>query len=105
MSYSVSDLASKYETLWEQQDELFCELSSIKNRQKVVEYSNTQLIKMEQDMKDLHYRIHVLNVKLGEICALVECLLNKKTKFYYEPSFILFMIILMITVYSHLYMY
>jgi hypothetical protein len=103
MAYSVSDLASKYETLWEQQDELFCELSSIKKRQHVIEYSNAEFIKMEQNMKDLHYRMHVLNVKLGEICALVECLLHKKTKFYYEKSFILFVLILMVTVYSHLY--
>jgi hypothetical protein len=104
MAYSVSDIASKYETLWDQQDQLFCELSSIKKRQRVVEYSNAQLIKMEKDLKDLHYRIHVLNLKLGEICGLFDCLLNKKTKFYYEPSFIIFTLILIVTIYSHIYL-
>jgi hypothetical protein len=103
MAYSVSDLASKYETLWEQQDQLYCELSSIKKRQHVIDYSNAEFIKMEKELKDLHYRMHVLNLKLGEICGLFECLLNKKNKFYYEPSFILFIFILIITIYSHIY--
>ena len=72
MDYSLSELTSKYESLWDQQNEVFCEMSKIKNRIEIVEYSNAQLITMEQNMRELHTKIHTLNKKIDDIIYIVD---------------------------------
>ena len=96
MAYSLSELSSKYETLWDQQDELFCEFTSLKNRQNVVEYSNAQLIKMEKNMKEIECRTHNLNLKMGKICDLLQNLTDKRNRYNYYTNLGLTIIILCI---------
>jgi hypothetical protein len=96
MTYTLSELSSKYDTLWDQQDELFCELSSLKNRQQIVEYSNSQLIKMEKQLNDLHSRIHILHTKMDDIFYLIEYLKksNHNNQYIYNIIIVSLIIIL-----------
>lgn len=96
MAYTLKELSEKYDGLWDQQDILFCEFSEIKNRQKMVEYANTQLIKMEENMKELHKRLYILNDKMSDIQKLLQILYDNKNKNLY--NMLLFGLIIIICI-------
>ena len=72
MAYSLHELSTKYETLWDQQDILFSEFSEIKKRQERIEYSTDYLFKIEGEMQNMKKRIIILDGSLSEIQRIMQ---------------------------------
>ena len=102
MDYSLSELTSKYESVWDQQDELFREMSEINKRLITVESSNAQLVYMEKGMSELHTKMYALNSKMSDIIYIVESFKPKRVtnqslfQYYYN----IFIVIVIVIIYN-----
>jgi hypothetical protein len=67
MSYTLNELSSKYENLWDQQDNLFSEFSKLKTRQENIEYSNLFMYKLERDVSEIRNKIMSLDKMITTI--------------------------------------
>jgi predicted nuclease with TOPRIM domain len=101
MAYSTSELTSKYESLWDQQDELFREMSEINKRLTTVESSNIQLVHMEKSMSDLHTKMYALNTKMSNIFYIVESFKTKRltNESLFQYYFNIFTVVALLSMY------
>ena len=101
MAYSNYELSSKYEYLWDQQDELFREMSEINKRLTNVESSNAQLVHMEKSMSDLNTKMYALNAKMGDILYIVESFKTKRVtnESLFQYYFNIFTVVALLSMY------
>lgn len=101
MAYSNCELSSKYESLWDQQDELFREMSEINKRLSTVESSNAQLVYMEKNMSNLHTKMYELNAKMSDIFYIMESFKPKKitNESLFQYYFNIFTVVALLSIY------
>jgi len=98
MTYSLHELSSKYENLWDQQDNLFSEFSKLKTRQENIEYSNLFVYKLERDVSEIRNKIMSLDKIITHIYDISENLQYDKLEENNGPSYYILILISIIVV-------
>lgn len=93
MDYSVKELSAKYEALWEQQDNLYCEISKITKRQdRIEDYNDScikpKIIKINKEYEDIIKQMFFVDKNLHEILDIIKLINNNQTNINNEIAYI-----------------